>query len=458
MQNTEKYILSQQERYLETFFEFLRIPSVSADPKYKQDLADAASWLEKHLSDLGFQAETIATKGNPLVYAQTPVVPGGKTILVYGHYDVQPPDPLNLWKTPPFEPTIRDGNVYARGATDDKGQFLTHVFAVEAYMKHANPPKVQIKFLFEGEEESIGSVSLTEYLESEENRKKLACDCVVVSDSSMFGENQPAITYGLRGILAFELFITGPNRDLHSGDFGGTVFNPGIALMKMLSGLIDENGTILVPHIYDDVCEITDQEKTELQKLPFNEREFFRKIGLDEGFGEKGFTTLQRRWCRPTFDINGITCGYQGEGSKTVIPNTASAKFSFRLVPNQRTEKVIENIRKRLLELLPPGVQMRLKYEHGAPGMRSPLDSPYIQKAATALENVFGTPPVFARQGGSIPIVAELRDKLGAEVLLLGWGQDDDNLHAPNEKFSLLNFQRGMLASAQLLHLLGAEK
>ncbi len=458
MQNTEKYVESQQERYLKTFFEFLRIPSVSADPKYKKDLADAASWLEKHLSDLGFQAETIATKGNPLVYAQTPPVPGGKTILVYGHYDVQPPDPLDLWKTPPFEPTVRDGNVYARGATDDKGQFLTHVYAAEAYLKNANPPKVQIKFLFEGEEESIGSVSLTEYLESDENREKLACDCVFVSDSSMFGENQPAITYGLRGILAFELFITGPNRDLHSGDFGGTVFNPGIALAKMLAGLIDENGTILVPHIYDDVCEITEQEKMELQKLPFNEREFFRKIGLDEGFGEKGFTTLQRRWCRPTFDINGLTCGYQGEGSKTVIPNTASAKFSFRLVPNQKPEKVVENIRKRLIELLPPGVQMRLKYEHGAPGMRSPLDSPYIQKAATALENVFGTPPVFARQGGSIPIVAELRDKLGAEVLLLGWGQDDDNLHAPNEKFSLLNFRRGMLASAQLMHLLGEEK
>ena len=455
MQNTEQYLLSQQDRYQTTLFEFLRIPSVSADPKYKKDIADAAAWLEKLLANCGFQAETIVTKNNPLVYAETPPVPGGKTILVYGHYDVQPPDPLDLWKTPPFEPTIRDGNVYARGATDDKGQFLTHLFAAEAYLKNAKPPKVQIKFLFEGEEESISSVSLNEYLESEEGRKKLACDCVVVSDSSMFGEHQPAITYGLRGIIAFELFITGPNRDLHSGDFGGIVFNPGIALAKMLAGLMDENGKILVPHIYDDVCEITDLEKEEFKKLPFSEQEFFHKIGLSEGCGEKGFTTLERRWCRPTFDINGITCGYQGEGGKTIIPSQASAKFTFRLVPNQNPEKVAENVKRRLMELLPLGVQMRLKYEHGAPGMRSPLDSPYIQNATAALQEVFGMPPVYARQGGSIPIVAELRQRLDAEVLLLGWGQDDDNLHAPNEKFSLQNFKRGMLASARLMHLLG---
>ena len=457
MQTTEQYILSQQERYQASLFEFLRIPSVSADPKYKQDLADAAAWLEKLLADLGFQAETIATKGSPLVYAETPPVPGGKTVLVYGHYDVQPPEPLDLWKTPPFEPVVRDGNVYARGATDDKGQFMTHLFAAEAYMKNAERPKIQVKFLFEGEEESVGSVNLYEFLKDETNRQKLACDCVVVSDSSMFGENQPAITCGLRGLLAFELFITGPNRDLHSGDFGGTVFNPGIALAKMLSGLIDENGKILVPHIYDDVCEITGLEKEELQKLPFNEQEFFKKIGLNEGFGERGFTTLQRRWCRPTFDINGITCGYQGEGSKTIIPNQASAKFTFRLVPNQDPEKVAENVKRRLMTLLPPGVQMRLKFGHGAPGMRSPLESPYIQKAAAALKEVFGVSPVFTRQGGSIPIVAELRDRLNAEVLLLGWGQDDDNLHAPNEKFSLLNFQRGTLASAGFMHLLEAE-
>jgi len=457
MQNTEQYILSQQERYLATFFEFLRIPSVSADPKYKQDIVNAASWLEKLLSDLGFQAETIETQGNPLVYAETPPVPDGKTILVYGHYDVQPSEPLDLWETPPFEPTVRDGNVYARGATDDKGQFLTHLFAAEACLKSENPPKVQIKFLFEGEEESIGSVSLYEFLKDDANRQKLACDCVVVSDSSMFGENQPAITCGLRGILAFELFITGPNRDLHSGDFGGTVLNPGIALTKMLAGLIDENGKILVPHIYDDVCEITPLEKEELRKLPFNEQEFFKKIVLNEGSGERGFTTLERRWCRPTFDINGITCGYQGEGSKTIIPNQASAKFTFRLVPNQKPEKVAENVKRRLMTLLPPGVQMRLKFEHGAPGMRASLESPYLQKAARALQEVFGTPPVFTRQGGSIPIVAELRDRLNAEVLLLGWGQDDDNPHAPNEKFSLLNFQRGTLASARLIHLL-AEK
>jgi len=458
MRNTGQYILSQQDRYQAILFDFLRIPSVSADLKYKKNVEDAANWLQTLLSESGFQAETITTKGNPLVFAETPPVPGGKTILVYGHYDVQPADPLDLWKTPPFEPTVRHGNVYARGATDDKGQFMTHLFAAEAYLKHANPPKVQIKFLFEGEEESIGSVSLNEFLKSEANRKKISCDCVIVSDSSMFGEDQPAITYGLRGIMAFELFLEGSNRDLHSGDFGGTVLNPAIALTKMLAGLVDENGKILIPHLYDDVCEITNLEKEELRKLPFNEQEFFRKIGLDEGFGEEGFTTLQRRWCRPTFDINGITSGYQGEGSKTIIPSQASAKFTFRLVPNQNPEKIKKNIEDRLIELLPEGVQMRLRYEHGAPGMLSPLESPYIQKAAEALQKVFALPPVFTRQGGSIPIVAELRERLHAEVLLLGWGQDDDNLHAPNEKFSLLNFQRGTLASAWLMHLLGDDK
>lgn len=456
MENIADFIASQKERYLSTLFEFLRIPGVSADPKYREDLLRSASWLESLLGSLGFQSETISTSGNPLVYAETPPIPGAPMLLFYGHYDVQPPDPQELWKTPPFEPTVRNGNVYARGSTDDKGQFLTHVFAAEAVMRNLENPKVQLKFLFEGEEESCGSVSLYEYLKDAKNREKLNCDCVIVSDSSMFGEDQPAITYGLRGIIAFELFLNGPSRDLHSGDFGGTVFNPGIALVKMLSQLIDENGVVQIPGFYKDVLPITDQEKAEYEKLPFDEKEFFSKIGVGEGFGELGFTTLQRRWARPTFDINGITCGYQGEGGKTIIPSKASAKFTFRMVPRQNVEEIVKSVRETLEKLVPPGIQMELKYEHGAPGMLVSLESPYIQKAKTALEETFGISPVFSRQGGSIPIVAELRDRLDADVLLIGWGQDDDNLHAPNEKFSLKNYHRGTLASARIISSIAA--
>ena len=452
----EQYIRNNEERYKSSLFEFLRIPSVSADAQYKNELLHAADWLEKFFAQLGFQSETITTNGNPLVYAQTPPVPGGKTILFYGHYDVQPPDPFERWETPPFEPTVRNGNVFARGATDDKGQYMTHLFAAEAILKNLDSLPVQMKFLAEGEEESCGSVSLTEYLSEQSNRDKLACDCIVVSDSGMFGENQPAITYGLRGILAFELILDGPSRDLHSGDFGGAVFNPGIALAKILSSLIDENGIIQIPGLYDDVLPITDLEREQLAKLPFDERDFFEKIGVSHGFGEAGYTTLQRRWNRPTFDINGITCGYQGEGSKTIIPARASAKFTLRLVPNQNPEKVISCVYKRISELVPPGIQMELKMEHGAPGMVIPLESPYIAAANESLEQVFGVPAVFCRQGGSIPIVAELKDRLNAEVLLIGWGQDDDNLHSPNEKFSLLNFQRGTIASAKLIEKIGA--
>ena len=451
MDKIEQYIRSNEQWYQSSLFEFLEIPSVSAGTQYKADLLRAADWLEKFLAQLGFQSETIQTNGNPLVYAQTPPVPGGKTILFYGHYDVQPPDPLELWKTPPFKPTVRDGNVFARGATDDKGQFMTHLFAAEAILKNLDSPSVQLKFLFEGEEESCGSTSLTEYLSEQSNRDKLHCDCVVVSDSSMFGENQPAITYGLRGILAFELFIDGPNRDLHSGDFGGTVFNPGIALAKIIAGLIDEKGVIQVPGLYDDVLPISDLERELQAQLPFDEADFFEKIGVSQEFGEAGYTTLQRRWSRPTFDVNGITCGYQGEGSKTIVPSKASAKFTFRLVPNQNPDNVISCVRRRIAELVPPGVRMELKCEHGAPGMMIPLESPYIAAANEALTQVFGVESVFCRQGGSIPIVSQLKDRLNAEVLLIGWGQDDDNLHSPNEKFSLLNYQRGIQASAKLI-------
>ncbi|MGL6225021.1 MAG: dipeptidase [Thermoguttaceae bacterium] len=453
MKKFEEFILQNQERYQSILFDLLRIPSVSADPKYSQHIFKTANQLQQLFTELGFASEIISTTGNPLVYAETPPTPSGKVLLFYGHYDVQPVDPLELWKTPPFEPTVRDGNVYARGATDDKGQFLTHVFAGEAILKNRETGTlpVQLKFLIEGEEESLGSLSLSELLKCEEVRKKWASDCLIVSDSSMFGENQPAITCGLRGIVAFELELTGPNRDLHSGDFGGTLFNPGIALSKMLSQLIDSDGRVQVPGFYDDVRSLMELERDAMNSLPFEEQQFFSKIGVSESFGEVGYTTLERRWVRPTFDINGMTCGYQGEGSKTIIPSRASAKFTFRLVPNQKPEEIARNLETFLRSHLPPGIQMSLKCEHGAAGMIVPLESPYIQTASRVLEETFGVKPVFTRQGGSIPIVSELCEKLETEVLLIGWGQDDDNLHAPNEKFSLTNYQRGILASARFI-------
>ncbi|MGL6196420.1 MAG: M20/M25/M40 family metallo-hydrolase, partial [Thermoguttaceae bacterium] len=358
MQKIIDYISANSQRFQDIYFDLLRIPSVSADPKYKPEIEKAAKFLEKLLTEIGLKTEIIQTEGNPLVYAETPPIPGAPVLLFYGHYDVQPAEyPDKRWNSDPFKPEIRGENVFARGANDDKGQFLTHVFGAESVLKTEPGKKVQLKFLLEGEEESVGSISVSKFLESVENRKKLACDCIVVSDTSMFGEDQPAITYGLRGIAAVELFLTGPSRDLHSGDFGGTLFNPGIALAKMLAGLIDENGVVQVPGFYDDVQTITELEKEGYDKLNFDEKEFFGKIDVDKSFGEKGYTTLERRWARPTFDINGITCGYQGEGSKTIIPAKASAKFTFRLVPSQDPEKIVAAVREKLETLLPPGIK-----------------------------------------------------------------------------------------------------
>lgn len=449
MKSIESYLEAESNRFESVFFEMLKIPSISADPEHKPDMLKMASTLNDYFKGLGLKSEIISTETHPLVYAETPPVEGAPTVLVYGHYDVQPPDPLNLWKTPPFEPTVRDGSVFARGATDDKGQFLTHVFGLEAWLKTKEKLPLQIKFLIEGEEE-VGSHALETFLKEEPNRKKLACDCVVVSDTSMFGPGQPAITYGLRGVMAFELFLSGPSRDLHSGDFGGTLINPSIALIKMLSAMIDENGKIQVPDFYKDVKPISERERSQFAMLPFDETHFFNQIGLEGGTGEQGFTTLERRWARPAYDINGLTAGYQGEGSKTVIASEASAKFTYRLVPDQNPEEIKENTEKFLRSILPPGIKMRLEYAHGAAGMVVDLESKFVEAAAESLEKTFGRPPVYTRQGGSIPIVSQLSADLNADVLMIGFGLDDDNLHAPNEKFSLHCFHQGIQTSATL--------
>jgi len=443
-----KFIEDNAQRFENEYFDFLRIPSISTIPAHVGDVCKAAEWLVNRLTALGLPPELIQMKRHPLVYAETPHVPGAPVVMIYGHFDVQPVDPLHLWETQPFEPTVRDGNVCARGSSDDKGQLLTHVFAAETVLKELSPLPFQLKFLCEGEEED-GSESLTAYVGT--HKDKLACDCLVVSDGAMFGPGQPAITYGLRGLMGFELTLTGPNRDLHSGTFGGAVFNPAIALSQMMSQLIDMHGRVQVPEFYTDVVPLTERERKQFADLPFDEAEFFGKIGLGEGFGESGYTSIERRWARPTFDINGLTSGYQGEGGKTVLPGKASAKFTFRLVPKQNPEIIRKNVEAYLKSICPPGITMQLDYTHGAGGLLVSLDSVFVEAAAKAIEDTFGRPPVYTREGGSIPIITLMSDILQTDVLLIGWGQDDDNTHAPNEKFSLESFHNGIKAAVRLL-------
>jgi acetylornithine deacetylase/succinyl-diaminopimelate desuccinylase-like protein len=443
----EEYLASQAGRFESELCELLRIPSVSAIGEHRGDIERAADWVLGQFKSLGFRAEKTPTPGNPLVYAESPAVPGAPTVLVYGHYDVQPVDPLAEWTTPPFEPTRRGENLYARGATDDKGQMFTHIKSAEAWLKTEGKLPVNLKYLIEGEEE-VSSGNLFPFVERE--HAKLACDVAVISDSSQFAPGQPAITYGLRGIAYFELRLTGPKQDLHSGTFGGAVTNPAGALCRIIAALVDKQGRIQVPGFYDDVVPLTDQERRQFAALDFDEAAFTRQIGVEGLSGEAGYTTLERRWARPTFDVNGLTSGYQGEGAKTVLPARASAKFSFRLVPNQDPKKISAALEPFLRSLLPPGIKMELIDFHGAPGVVVPLDSPYMAAAIRAIERGFGKKPVFMREGGSIPIVTTFRQQLGVDTLLLGWGLDDDNAHSPNEKFNLADFHRGIKASAYL--------
>ncbi len=447
MPRIDKYLYSEAERFEEELCELLRIPSVSADPQRREDVHRAADWVAEQLGRLGLATAVIATDGHPLVYAEPPPIDDAPTVLVYGHYDVQPPDPRDQWVSPPFEPTRRDGCLYARGATDDKGQMLTHIKSVEAWMQVEGRLPLNLKFIIEGEEE-VGSEALEKYIV--EHADRLACDCVVISDGGQFAPGRPAITYGLRGIAYYELRVKGPDRDLHSGSFGGSVTNPANTLAKLLAALVDDRGRIQVPGFYDDVVPLADREREEFAALDFDEQAYFEQIGVSGATGEADYTTLERRWARPTFDVCGLWSGYQGEGAKTILPATARAKFSFRLVPDQDPAKITAALQKKLDELCPPGIELELIDVHGAPGVLVPLDSPYVAAAAAAIEHGFGRPPVYTREGGSIPIVSVFHETLGADTLLLGWGQDDDNTHSPNEKFCLADFHRGIKASARL--------
>ncbi len=434
-------------QFEEDLKEWLRIPSISSDPARIQETHAAGQWVAEKLRGGGLAVEMIETAGHPLIFASTPPVPGAPIALVYGHYDVQPVEPLDQWISGPFDPQVRDGNIYARGATDDKGQVLTHIESVLAWLATGEPLPIQIKFLIEGEEE-VGSANLENLLASMAER--LACDVVVISDSSQYAAGQPAITYGLRGIATFQVRIDGPKQDLHSGSFGGAVTNPAIALCQMISAAIDANGQVQIPGFYDACRPLSDLERGQLAELPGTDAEFAASIGVPALGGDQRFTALERRWSRPTFEVNGLTSGHQGDGVKTIVPATASAKISFRLVPDQDPQQISDAFEAFFNQVLPAGVRLTFTRDHAAPGMLSRLDSPFMTAASQAIEQAFGTAPVMIREGGSIPIVTQFQQVLDADCLLLGWGLNDDNAHSPNEKFCLADFHKGIAASACL--------
>jgi len=444
----DAYLKERSRDFEEQLKALLRIPSVSAQPKHDADTRRAAEFIRDDLAAMSLDAQIIETKRHPLVYAEWLKAEGKPTVLIYGHYDVQPPEPLEPWRSDPFEPIVRDGNIYARGATDDKGQMFTHLKAVETWLKTEGRLPVNVKILIEGEEE-VGGANLEDYVAK--NAAKLKCDYAVISDTSQFAPGKPAITYGLKGLAYFEVHVKGANRDLHSGTYGGAVANPLNALAKILASLTDADGRIAVAGFYDDVRPLEDWERDAFKNLPFSESEFQADLGVSALFGEAGYTTLERKGARPTCDVNGIWGGYAGDGPKTVLPWTAGAKFSFRLVPDQDPRKIEELVRKHVEAATPPGVTVEFITHSGAPAVLVDVETPGFHAAVKAVEAAFGVKPLFIREGGSIPVVGLFKQHLKVDTLLLGWGQNDDNLHGPNEKFSLADFHRGIKASAHLL-------
>ena len=444
----ESYLETHKEAFEEQLKDLIRIPSISAQPAHNADTRRAAEFIKNDLQAIGLTTELIETKGHPLVYAESLKAPGTPTVLIYGHYDVQPPGPLEPWLSPPFEPTVRNGNLYARGATDDKGQMFTHLKAVEAWLKTAGSLPLNVKILIEGEEE-VGGANLEAFVAA--NSEKLRCDFAVISDTSQFAPGQPSILYGLRGLAYFELVVEGANTDLHSGTFGGTVANPLIALATILASLKDPDGRIQLDGFYDKVRPLTDRERAAFAALPFSDEAYQAKLGVNSLQGEIGYTTLERRGARPTCDVHGLYGGYQGEGPMTVLPRKAGAKVSFRLVPDQDPSLVSQQFHAHVKKVCPPGVTYKIIEYSAAPGIMFGFESPAVNAAVKAIEKGFGKAPVFVREGGSIPVVGLIKHALGVDTLLLGWGQDDDNLHGPNEKFSLADFHRGIKTSAYLL-------
>ena len=441
MQAWKDYQQQHKDRFLNELLELLRIPSVSARSEHKDDMLRCAEMVKKRLQEAGADSvEIYTTPGHPVVYGEKMIDANKPTVLVYGHYDVQPADPLELWHSAPFEPTIKDGKIFARGACDDKGQFYMHVKALETLVQTNSLP-VNIKFIIEGEEE-IGSANLGDFVKA--NKALLKADVILISDTAMLSMDTPSIDVGVRGLSYIEVEITGPNRDLHSGVYGGAVANPITILAHMITSLHDENNHITIPNFYDDVVESTAAERAELAKAPYNEAEYKAELGVKELWGEKGYTSSERTGIRPTLELNGIWGGYTGEGSKTVLPSKAHAKISCRLVPNQKHEKMTELLINHLKKIAPPYVTVKAEPHHGGDPYMTPVDSIEYRAAAKAIETSFGKLPIPVRGGGSIPITALFEAELGCKVVFLGFGLDSDNLHSPNEKYDLVNFYKGI--------------
>lgn len=447
MNATLDYIQKNKSRFLDELLGLLRIPSISADPKFKGDVARTADAVADSLREAGCsKVQVFATAGHPIVYGEHIIDPGMPTVLVYGHYDVQPPDPLDLWESPPFEPVIKktaihpDGAIFARGSCDDKGQFFMHVKAFEA-MVQTRTLATNVKFMIEGEEE-VGSVNLGTFCR--DNKEMLSCDMVLISDTSVIANDTPSITVGLRGLSYVEVEVTGPNKDLHSGVYGGAVANPAQVLCDMIASLKDKNKHITIPGFYDDVQELAAAERAAMNMAPFSKKDYLTSLGIEDTMGEAGYTVLEQTSIRPTVEVNGIWGGYIGEGAKTVLPSKAYAKISMRLVPNQQSDKITKLFQKHFESIAPAGVKVTVRPHHGGEPVVTPSDTPEYKAAALAMNDAYGKEPIPVRGGGSIPIVALFESVLGVKTVLMGFGLDSDDIHSPNEHYGLFNFYKGI--------------
>ena len=447
------FINSNRDRYVDELKAYLAIPSISALPEHTADVRRCSEWTAEELRRVGLQnVRLIETPGYPVVYGDWLGAPGAPTILFYGHYDVQPVDPLDLWESPPFEAAVREGEIYARGAADDKGQIFMHFKAVEAVMKQVGRLPVNIKFILEGEEE-VGSAHLDEFVR--QHKDQLAADVVVISDSPMFDRGVPSICYGLRGLVYFQIDLRGTKTDLHSGSFGGAVANPAFVLAQLLAQMKDRGGRVKIPGFYDEVRPLKEEERAEFKRLPFNEKRYRQDLGAPKLFGERDYTTLERVWARPTFEVNGLLSGFTAEGAKTVIPAVAMAKVSMRLVPDQNPDQVALLFEAYLKKVTPKTVELKITRMHGGKPWMTDFDNRFVQAAGRAIERGFGQRPVFNREGGSIPVVSTFQEVLGLPSVLFGVGLPDENAHAPNEKLDLGNFHNGILASTFLYEEIG---
>jgi acetylornithine deacetylase/succinyl-diaminopimelate desuccinylase-like protein len=442
------FIHTNRDRYLAELKQYLAIPSISALPQHAGDVRRCAEATAEELRRIGMEnVRLVETAGNPIVYGDWLKAPGAPTMLFYGHYDVQPVDPLDLWESPPFEATVRDGEIYARGAADDKGQIFMHFKAIEAHLKKAGSLPINIKIIIEGEEE-VGSKNLDDFVRG--NRDLLKADVVVISDSAMFDRGVPSICYSLRGLVYFQIDLRGTKSDLHSGVFGGAVANPNFVLAQILSQMKDKGGRIKIPGFYDDVRELSAEERAAWKTLPFNEKKYRKDLGAPKLAGERDYTVLERVWARPTFEVNGLLGGFTGEGAKTVIPAVAMAKVSMRLVPNQDPDKIAALFEAYVKKVAPKTVEVKVTRMHGGKPWLTEYNNPYVQAAGRAIEAGFGKAPVFCREGGSIPVVSTFQEELGVPAVLFGVGLPDENAHAPNERLDLSNFFNGIVSAAVL--------